>query len=32
MSGTFINVSTLLITVGDAKRPSTAGKGGRSLG
>jgi hypothetical protein len=32
MSGTFISVSTLLITVGLANRPSTAGNGGRSRG
>ena len=32
MSGTFISVSTLLITVGHANRPSTAGNGGRSRG
>ena len=32
MCGTFISVSTLLITVGDSYSPSTAGNGGRSRG
>ena len=32
MCGTLQSVSTLLITVGDSYRPSTAGNGGRSRG
>jgi hypothetical protein len=32
IEGTFASVSTLLMSVGDAYRPSTAGNGGRSRG
>ncbi len=32
IDGTVASVSTLLIKVGEAYRPSTAGKGGRSRG